>query len=120
MKIMIIDDSSITRTMLREMFESSGHTVVAELDSFSEALAQYREHTPDLTTLDLSLVGDKTGFDVLKALRAFDRNARVMVVSGNTQKRAQESLRLAGACAFLPKPFDLDDLKAALKTLSLP
>lgn len=119
MKILIVDDSPITRGMLRDMFELSGHEVVAEAETLSGALDAYRAHKPDLTTLDLSLV-DVSGLDILKALRESDPKARVMIVSGNGQKRVLDAAKAAGAEGFLAKPFNVDELLAAVKAMGLP
>ena len=118
MKVMIVDDSPVTRSMLRDMFEISGHEVAAEAENLSGAVESYRAHKPDLTTLDLSLVGEN-GLEVLKALRALDPQARIMIVSGNAQKRVIDAARSTGASGFLPKPFNLDELLAALKAMGL-
>jgi DNA-binding NarL/FixJ family response regulator len=119
MKILIVDDSPITRSMLRDMFEIAGHEVAAEAETLAGTLENYRAHKPDLTTLDLSLVGTN-GLEILKALRALDPQARVMIVSGNAQARVLEATRAAGASGFLAKPFNSDELAAAVKAMGLP
>ena len=119
MKIMIVDDSPIARELLRDMFETAGHEVVAEAETLSGALESYRAHKPDLPTLDLSLAGTN-GLDIMKALRRLDAGARVMIVSGNAQKRAVEASRASGASGYLAKPFNLDELLAAVKAMGLP
>lgn len=119
MRVLIVDDSQITRSMLRDMFELGGHEVVAEADTLDGALESYRTHKPDLTTLDLSLV-NVTGLDILKALRQADPQARVMIVSGNGQERVLAAARAAGAGGFLAKPFNADELTAAVKAMGLP
>lgn len=118
MKILIVDDSPVTRSMLRDMFEIIGHEVAAEAENLASAVEGFRTHRPDLTTLDLSLVGE-TGLDVLQALRAIDPAARMMIVSGNAQKRVLDAARAGGASGFLAKPFNMDDLTAALKDMGL-
>ena len=104
--------------MLRDMFELSGHQVVAEAETLADTIESYRVHQPDLTTLDLSLVG-ASGLDILKALRAIAPAARVMIVSGNAQKRVIEATRAAGASGFLAKPFDMGELAVVLKAMGL-
>jgi len=118
MKVMIVDDSPVTRSMLRDMFEAVGHEVSAEAEDLPSAVANFNAHRPELTTLDLSLIGG-SGLDVLKALKAIDPAARVMIVSGNAQVRVLEAVRAAGAGGFLPKPFNLDELTAALAAMGL-
>lgn len=113
LRILIVDDSAAARFMLREFIESNGHQVVAEEETLAGTLRSYAEHRPDVVTLDLSLAqGD--GLSVLKALRQLDVNAKVLVISGNSQKKVLDALSAAGASGFLPKPIDLPGLMAAI------
>jgi len=118
LRILIVDDSPAARFMLREFIESNGHQVVAEEEQLEGALKAYSQHKPDLVTLDLSLAqGD--GMSVLKALRKLDPNAKVLVISGNSQKKVIDSLYAAGASGFLAKPIDFPGLVAAIIRVTL-
>lgn len=115
-RVLIVDDNDIARTMIREVLQSSGHQAVAEAESMDEALKAYEAHKPDLVTLDLSLVaGD--GLAVLKAVRRMDGQAKVLVISGNSQKKIREQVLAAGACGFIEKPFENKDLLNAVSRL---
>lgn len=114
LRTLIVDDSIATRMLLKDMLESAGHQVVAEAENQAEALQAYAEHKPDVMTLDLSLAqGD--GLSVLKAIRQLDGNAKVVVISGNSQQKVLEMIRAAGAAGFLAKPFKIDDLISAVE-----
>lgn len=113
LRILIVDDSPAARFMLREFLESAGHQVVAEEEKLEGVLRSYAQHKPDLVTLDLSLAqGD--GLSVLKALRKLDADAKVLVISGNSQKKVLDSVSAAGASGFLAKPIDFKVLTDAL------
>ncbi|MBI4060726.1 MAG: response regulator [Elusimicrobia bacterium] len=114
LRAIVVDDNLAMRMVLRDMLEGSGHQVVAEAENQDEALKAYAEHKPDLVTLDLSLAqGD--GLSVLKALRQLDANARVIVISGNSQKKVVELVKAAGAADFLAKPFKIEELAAVVE-----
>ena len=114
LRTLIVDDSIALRMILREMLERAGHHVVAEAENQDEAVKAYAEHKPDVMTLDLSLVqGD--GLSALKAIRRLDGNAKVVVISGNSQKKVIAMLSTAGAVGFLAKPFKSDELIAAVE-----
>ncbi|MBI5241834.1 MAG: response regulator [Elusimicrobia bacterium] len=117
LRILVVDDSIVTRSLIQEFSECFGHQVVAEAATLTAAVAAYKEHKPDLVTLDLSLA-DGDGLAVLKALRRIDPAARVLVVSGNVQQAVHDEVRDAGAAGFLSKPFTLDDLGRALTRFS--
>lgn len=113
LRVLIVDDSPPMRFILRGYLEEAGHAVVGEAEDQASALAAYAQHKPDVVTLDLSLVkGD--GLSVLKALRAADAKARVLVVSANSQKKVVETVMASGAAGFLGKPIEPDALAAAL------
>ncbi|MDD5629603.1 MAG: response regulator [Elusimicrobia bacterium] len=113
LRILVVDDSVVTRSLIQEFAEGLGHAVVGEAATLGEAVAAYQSQKPDLVTLDLSLA-DGDGIAVLKTLRGLDPQARVLVVSGNVQQAVHDEVRMAGAAGFLSKPFTLEDLKRAL------
>ena len=99
--------------IIGEFLTMSGHEVAGEAESLAEAVAAYAAKKPDLVTLDLSM-GQDDGFAVLKALRAQDPNAKVLIVSANSQPDIYERLLKVGASGFMTKPFSLADLLAAV------
>jgi two-component system chemotaxis response regulator CheY len=122
LRILIVDDNAAVRMILSDLLADLGHQVVGEAEDLKAALAAYDKHKPDLVTLDLSLsalVGGD-GLSVLKALRQQDAGAKVIVVSGNSQKKVYEQLEKEGASAFVPKPIKETDLIAAIARATNP
>ncbi|HAH07450.1 MAG TPA: two-component system response regulator [Elusimicrobia bacterium] len=115
-KILVVDDSPVLRLMLQEMLESLGHQVIAQADTAAGALQAYKEHKPELVTLDVSLP-DGNGLTVLKELRRIDPFAKVIMITGNDQKHLHEEALQLKALAVLRKPFDADDLAAILERI---
>lgn len=101
--------------MLKEMLEANGLRVVAEAEDLQGALQAYKAQKPDAVTLDLSLQS-QDGMAVLKALKSLDPHAKVVVISGNSQKKTLDEAFAAGASDFLAKPIDQDHLKKAFGT----
>ncbi len=116
MKFLVVDDSEAARFMLKSMLETLGHSVVGEAGSTEEAVEAYDKYKPEAVTLDLSL-SRGNGLEVLKVLRGKGAVAKVIVISGNSQKKVQDELRALGASGFICKPFNLEELAAALKEL---
>lgn len=112
-KILVVDDSPITRAMISDFLVMSGHQVIGEAEDLKQTLAAYSAHRPDLVTLDLSM-GSEDGFTVLRALRAVDPKARVLIVSANTQLEIYDDLLKEGATGFITKPFTIADLVTAV------
>ncbi|MBS3963188.1 MAG: PEP-CTERM-box response regulator transcription factor [Methylomonas sp.] len=85
----------------------------------SEAIAAFRRHTPSVVTLDLGLPPDPTnaseGLATLKELLALAPNTKVIVVTGNDdRKNAIEAIAL-GAYDFYQKPVDPDVLNLIIE-----
>lgn len=116
LRTLIVDDNLAMRTVLRDMLESAGHQVVAEAENMDQVLKAYIDHKPDVMTLDLSL-NDGDGLSVLKAVLQLDPKAKVVVVSGNSQKKVVEMILASGA-GYLAKPFEFDELIAAVEGMS--
>lgn len=112
-KVLIVDDSPVTRMIIGEFLTMSGHEIAGEAESLAEAVAGYAAKKPDLVTLDLSM-GQDDGFAVLKALRALDPKVKVLIVSANSQPDIYDRLLKDGASGFMTKPFTLADLLTAV------
>jgi two-component system chemotaxis response regulator CheY len=113
-KILIVDDSALTRRNLRQILETGGYEVVEAEDGLT-ALERYYLDKPDVVMLDLVMRG-MYGLDVLHKLRELDADARVVVVSADIQSSSQELADQAGAKAFINKPFDKTEILVALDT----
>jgi two-component system chemotaxis response regulator CheY len=111
-KILVVDDSSLARRNLRHILEAAGYQVVEAEDGLG-ALERYFLEKPDVVLLDLVMKG-MYGLDVLKKLRELDPDARVLVVSADVQSSSHELVEQAGARGFVNKPFDRDEILAAL------
>lgn len=112
-KVLIVDDSSLTRRSLRQILETVGCSVVEAEDGLS-ALEHYYLEKPDVVLLDLVMRG-MYGLDVLQKLRELDADARIVVVSADIQSSSQELAEQAGAKGFINKPFDRAEILGALR-----
>lgn len=113
-KVLIVDDSALTRRSLRQILETAGCEVV-EAENGLDALERYFLDKPDVVLLDLVMRG-MYGLDVLHKLRELDPCARIVVVSADIQTSSQDLAGEAGAAAFINKPFDKSDILSALDT----
>ncbi len=102
-KILIVDDSALSRRTLRRILEPAGYEVV-EADDGMTALEVYFLEKPSLVLLDLVMKG-MYGLDVLVKLREMDQEARVVVASADIQSSTRKMVDEAGALGFINKPF---------------
>jgi len=102
-KILVVDDSAMSRRSLKRVLESDGYAVVEAEDGMS-ALETYHLERPDLVLLDMLMKG-MYGLDVLAKLREMDANARVIIVTADIQHSTKEMALEGGALGFVNKPF---------------
>jgi two-component system, chemotaxis family, chemotaxis protein CheY len=115
-KILIVDDSNMSRRNLRRILEGAGHQVVEAAEGMA-ALESYFIEKPEIVFLDMTMKG-MHGLDVLAKLRGMDPAARVVIATADIQKSTQSMAQENGACGFVHKPFvDEDILKAAQAAL---
>jgi two-component system chemotaxis response regulator CheY len=114
MKILIVDDSSLSRRTLRRILETAGYEVVEAEDGMT-ALEVYFLEKPALVLLDLVMKG-MYGLDVLVKLREMDPKALVVVASADIQSSTRQLVDEAGALAFINKPFLSEQVIAAVQT----
>jgi len=113
-KILIVDDSALSRRTLRRILETAGYSVV-EADDGMTALEVYFLEKPEIVLLDLVMKG-MYGLDVLVKLREMDQAARVVVASADIQSSTRKLVDEAGALGFINKPFISQQVIAAVET----
>jgi len=113
--ILIIDDSALSRRILRRILEAAGHHV-READDGMVALEQYLLDQPDLVLLDMTMRG-MHGLDVLTKLRELDPQARVIVATADIQRSTRELVDAAGGSGFVSKPFETERILSAVTTV---
>lgn len=112
-KILIVDDSALSRRTLRRILETASYEVV-EADDGMTALELYFLEKPSLVLLDLVMKG-MYGLDVLVKLRELDPKALVVVASADIQSSTRKMVDEAGAHAFINKPFVTEQVMAAVE-----
>jgi two-component system chemotaxis response regulator CheY len=114
-RVLVVDDSALSRRSLRQILEPAGYEVTEAEDGLS-ALERFFLDKPDVVLLDLVMKG-MYGLDVLTKIRELDPDAKVIVVSADIQTSSQELVEQAGAKAFVNKPFDKPEILKALASV---
>jgi two-component system chemotaxis response regulator CheY len=112
-RVLIVDDAAFMRKVLSDALAKGGHEVVGEAANGLEAVAQFQELRPDVTTLDITMP-EKDGIQALKEILAADPGARVIMCSALGQEsKVLESIK-SGAKDFVVKPFQPDRVLEAI------
>ncbi|THG82122.1 response regulator transcription factor [Pseudomonas sp. A-1] len=109
--LLVDDDETFTRVLARAMSRRGLRVSVA--NSADAGLAQAERDTPDYAVLDLKMDGD-SGLVLLPKLLALDSEMRVVILTGYSSIATAVEAIKRGACNYLCKPADADDVLAAL------
>lgn len=116
--ILVVDDAAFMRMMIRDILTKDGY-LIQEAVNGRDAIDKYQEVRPDLVTLDITMP-EMNGLDALRAIKAMDKDARVLMVSAMGQQRMIVDALEAGAMDFLVKPFQptkvLETVKKCLQS----
>lgn len=105
--VMIVDDSHMARTVLKDLLERNGYSVIAEATNGREAVEIFHDNFPDLITLDITMP-EMDGVECLKRILDIDPDQKViMITAAGQQSKVVEALKL-GAKQFITKPFEKD------------
>lgn len=126
-KILIADDEADVVETVRFRLESEGFEVVTAVNGL-EALGAARVHQPDLAILDVMMPGEN-GYRVARTLRQdqdlgiYPESFPILLLTARDLRkdpeREQTLMEFSGADRAIYKPFDLDDLVAAVRELVL-
>lgn len=104
-KILVVEDSATTRTIIRKMLNQKGYTVVEAKDG-REALEKYDETAPDLILLDIIMPG-MDGYQTLSVLKKSHSlgSTPVIMLSAKSTLLDKMKGKIAGSTEYLTKPF---------------
>jgi CheY-like chemotaxis protein len=120
MTILVADDNALSRELIRELLESSGHLILEAQDG-REALELIHSKGPDLAIIDLQMPL-QDGFTVIHELRneARFRQLPVIAVTAAAMMGDRERAIAAGFDSYIAKPVDLSEIEAQVKALAPP
>ena len=115
--ILIVDDSRTSRKVLKNLLEAEGHTIIAEALNGEEGVAKFKELSPDIVTMDITMpVLD--GIAALKEIMEYDEKAKVVMVTAAGQKTKMVDAVKYGAADFLAKPFEPEQIISIMEGAS--
>lgn len=113
-RILIVDDAAFMRMMIKNILTKNGYEVVGEAENGQMALDLYKQHKPDLVTMDITMP-EMDGIEGMKAIRNIDPNANVIMCSAMGQQAMVMEAIQAGAKDFVVKPFQQDRILQAIE-----
>ncbi|MCI9288809.1 MAG: response regulator [Oscillospiraceae bacterium] len=119
-KILLVDDAAFMRKMIKDTLIKNGYTEVFEAVDGADAVEKFGEIGPDLVVMDITMP-NMDGLEALKAIRAKDGSANVVMCSAMGQESMVMDAVRSGAKDFIVKPFKPDRvLKTVTSILGAP
>lgn len=113
--LLVEDDAAFARTLARS-FGRRGYQVL-QAASAEEVASLLRVHNPQYAVMDLKLAGNASGLSCVQMLHQHNPDALIVVLTGYASiATAVEAVKL-GACHYLAKPSNTDDIEAAFGRL---
>lgn len=111
--ILVVDDDSAHRTMLRTLLTGWGYTIL-EADDGSTAIEKVHQQAFDLILMDIRMI-KVSGLEALSEIKAFNPAIPVIIMTAySSVESAVEALK-SGAYDYLTKPLDFDELRLAME-----
>lgn len=112
--ILICDDAAFMRMMIKDILTKNGYNVVGEAENGAKAVEKYQELKPDLVLMDITMP-EMDGIQALKAIKAADPAATVIMCSAMGQQAMVIESIQSGAKDFIVKPFQQDRVLEAVR-----
>ena len=114
MKVLVVDDQSVNRVMLRYLLEDDGHDYV-EAENGLVALEVFDQEHPDFVLMDI-MMPVMDGYDAIRCIRT-DHSSDVPIIALTAKAMAEDRERCleVGASDYLPKPIEMDRLISLIK-----
>lgn len=113
-KVLIVDDAAFMRMMIKDILEKNGFEIVGEANNGLKAVELYKAENPDVVTMDITMP-DMDGIEAVKAIKAFDPEAKIIMCSAMGQQTMVMDAIRSGAKDFIVKPFQADRVLEAIR-----
>ncbi|WP_144460126.1 response regulator [Siminovitchia fortis] len=116
-KVLIVDDQFGIRTLLNEVLQKEGYEIFQAANGL-QALSVTEQHAPDLVLLDMKIPG-MDGLEILKKMKEINPDIRVIIMTAYGELDLIEQTKKLGALAHFSKPFDIEEIRSAVKKFLL-
>lgn len=112
-KILVVDDASFMRLMLKDILEGAGFDGILEAETSSHALTLIEANKPKVVLLDITMP-DIDGIDVLDKIKQVSPSTAVIMCTSMGQEEVVETCFEHGADDFITKPFKAERIVQAV------
>ena len=112
-KVMIVDDSKVSRAMIKGHLAKTNFEVCAEAKTVAEAVEMFSEMRPQIITMDMNL----PDADGIECSRLIDPTVKIVMISAMKDASLMTAGREVGISSFLQKPISTNELIETMMTL---
>jgi two-component system chemotaxis response regulator CheY len=112
-RILVVDDASFMRMMIKDILSKNGYLVVGEAENGMLAIERFMELRPDLVTMDITMP-ELDGITAVREIRKIDPQAKIIMCSAMGQQAMVIDAIQAGARDFVVKPFQAERVLEAI------
>ena len=113
-RVLVADDASFMRQMIRDIIDPEGYEVVGEAADGVEVVEKYKELHPDIVMMDI-VMPKRSGIDAVKIIVEMSPQAKIVMCSALGQETLVMEAIQAGAADFIVKPFKPEAVVSTLK-----
>jgi two-component system chemotaxis response regulator CheY len=113
-KVLIVDDAAFMRMMIKDILTKNGYEVVGEADNGARAIEKFKELTPDLVIMDITMP-EVDGIAAVKEIKKINSESKIIMCSAMGQQAMVIESIQAGARDFIVKPFQAERVIEAVK-----
>ena len=112
--ILIVDDASFMRMMIKDILTKNGFKVAGEAENGIKAVEKFKELDPELVIQDITMP-EMDGIQAVREIKNIDKDAKIVMCSAMGQQAMVIEAIQAGAKDFIVKPFQADRVIEAVK-----
>ena len=112
--ILVVDDASFMRMMIKDILTKNGFEVAGEAENGAKAVEKFKELEPELVIMDITMP-EMDGIQAVKEIKSIDPGAKIVMCSAMGQQAMVIEAIQAGAKDFIVKPFQADRVIEAVK-----
>ncbi len=113
-RILIVDDAAFMRMMIKDILTKNGYEVVGEAENGAVAITKYKDLTPDLVIMDITMP-EVDGIQAVKEIKKVNGDSKIIMCSAMGQQAMVIESIQAGARDFIVKPFQAERVVEAVK-----
>jgi len=116
--ILLVDDHSVVRMGFKMLIENeSDMAVICEAESGELGITAFKEHKPSIVIMDITMPG-MGGLDAIERIIAFDKKAKILVLSAHEDSVHPNRALSAGALGYLTKRSAAEELIKAIRSVN--